>query len=135
MKAERVVTGRKILVVDDDADARNALKMLLSIDGHKVVEAASGQEACWLFTPGEFDLVITDYAMPGMKGDELARTFKCIAPSQPIIMITAFVGNLVSQHNPVEAILGKPFTLADLRLVLSSCLSGSGRKPAERSCA
>jgi CheY-like chemotaxis protein len=125
MKTERVVTGRNILIVDDDADARNALKMLLSLDGHKVCEAANGQEACWRFTPGEFDLVITDYAMPGMKGDEFARTIKCIAPAQPIIMITAFVGNLVSQHNPVDAILGKPFTLADLRVVLSSCLSAS----------
>ncbi len=128
MKPDQEVTGKRILVVDDDAAARNVLKLLLLLDGHMVFEAESGQEACWLFTPGEFDLVITDYAMPGMNGDELARTLRCLVPSQPIIMLSAFVGNLLSDDNPVDAILGKPFTLTDLRLVISSSLSSAKRK-------
>ena len=126
-------TSQRILVVDDDDGARSAITMLLQLDGHTVVEAKSGQEACWLFTPGDFDVVITDYSMPGMKGDELARTIRCIVPSQPIVMVTAFVGNLVSDNNPVDAIIGKPFTLEDLRLVISSSLSAR-RKAAAPAC-
>ncbi len=134
MNLQQVMSGKRILVVDDDAGARQALKMLLALDGHAVCEAASGKEACWLFAPGDFDLVITDYAMPGMKGDELARTIKTIVPSQPILMVTAFVGNLVSDDNPVDAILGKPYTLADLRLVISTALSGHRRNSTTPAC-
>jgi CheY-like chemotaxis protein len=133
MKDNPELTGKHILIVDDDPGARSALKMLLELDGHVVSEAACGKEACWLFTPGTFDLVITDYSMPEMNGAELARTLKCLVPSQPIVMVTAFVGNLVSDDNPVDAILGKPYSLEDLRLVVSSSLSPASRS-AVRSC-
>ena len=63
--------------------------MLLEFDGHEVITASSGNEALALFGQGRFDLVITDYTMPVMKGDELARAIKARVPDQPVIMLTA----------------------------------------------
>ena len=45
----------------------DAVRMMLTFEGHEVVTARNAQEALALFEPGKIDLVITDYAMPGMK--------------------------------------------------------------------
>lgn len=121
----RTIGAKRILVVEDEKGVRETLKMILRLDGHSVAEAANGREACLLFAPGDFDLVITDYAMPEMKGDELARTIKCLVPSQPILMLTAFPGQ-VEGENPVDAILEKPFELATLRAKIASLLQMAG---------
>jgi len=119
---ERVLRKR-ILVVDDDPDTRNLLRLLLSIDQHSVVEAGNGREACLAYTPGEFDLILTDYEMPEMKGDELARTIKCLSPSQRIIMITGVPWKAGGDDNPVDAVLIKPVTLGEIRQFISAVLS------------
>lgn len=123
------VTRKRVLLVDDEPAVRAALKLLLSIDEHTVTEASNGREACLMFAPGDFDLVITDLAMPEMKGDELARTIKCLVPSQPILMITGFPGELWSRDNPVDAVLIKPFTIAELRQTIAD-LVPSDTEPA-----
>jgi len=117
------VVRKRILIVDDDADARNMLRLLLSIDQHTVMEAENGRQACLSYTPGDFDLVITDYEMPEMKGDELARTIKCLSPSQRIIMITGVPWKLGSEDNPVDAVLIKPVTLGEIRQFISTVLA------------
>jgi CheY-like chemotaxis protein len=68
-----------------------------------------------LFTGSQFDLVITDYLMPGMLGDELAQNIKNIAPAQPILMMTAYLEKLVGGGKPADAVLGKPLSIDDLR--------------------
>jgi len=93
--------------------------MLLRLDGHQVVTARDGMEACHRYAPGDFDLVITDYSMPEMKGDELARTIKCLVPSQPILMLTAYASEVCNADNPVDAVLEKPFTIEALRQMIS----------------
>jgi len=108
--------GRKrILLADDQQDVRESIKMLLDLDGHTVAEAGNGQEALSLFAPGRFDLVITDYAMPEMRGDELATNVKQLAPSQPILMITGTVQTPGGFGDAADIILSKPFTIEDLR--------------------
>lgn len=113
-----ITYGKRILVVEDEPGVRETLKMLLQLDGHKVVTARDGMEACHRYTPGDFDLVITDYSMPEMKGDELARTIKCLVPSQPILMLTAYAAELSNADNPVDAVLEKPFTIEALRRMI-----------------
>ena len=104
-----------ILVVDDDPATRESLRLLLNIDRHIVTEAGSGAEALQLFQSRPYDLVITDYLMPGMLGDELAKSIRNIAPQQPILMVTAYVEKLVSAGQPADRMLGKPWDVADLR--------------------
>ena len=114
--------GKRLLLVDDESSVREAFRMMLEIDDHTVTEANNGAEALALFTQGEFDLVITDFEMPIMKGNELAVRVKKLAPRQPILMITAYGKELGDSENPVDSILNKPFTLDDLRGAIAKLL-------------
>ncbi len=112
------ITPRSILVVDDEPFVCDAVKMMLAFDGHKVDTAGSARNALDLFAPGKYDLVITDYAMPEMKGDELALTIKARAPSQPVVLITAYAEMLKASATPlqgVDFVISKPFLLENLR--------------------
>jgi len=117
-----IVQGKKILLADDQQDVRESIEMLLTVDGHTVVQASNGKEALEAFRKDTFDLVITDHAMPQMKGSELAVNIKHLAPDQPIIMITAYAEKLRNAENPVNVILNKPFTLEDLRRSIAELL-------------
>jgi CheY-like chemotaxis protein len=109
----------RILVVDDDRGARESLKLLLGIDGHTVTEAVDGAEALGRFAQERFDLVITDYLMPNMLGDELARNIRNLAPEQPIVMVTAYFENLCGGDGSADAILAKPFGVDELRMAIA----------------
>jgi CheY-like chemotaxis protein len=117
------VRGKRILVVEDQKPVRECLRMMLQLEGHQVTEATNGAEALNLFTLGHFDLVITDLEMPVMKGNELAVGIKLLAPSLPILMITASATACRDAQNPVDALLDKPFTMTDLRCALRKLLS------------
>ena len=107
-----------ILVVDDEPFVCQAVKMMLAHDGHVVETAASAKEALAKFDPAKFDLVITDYAMEGMKGDELAEAIKRLAPGKPIILLTAFPPD--EQPACIDLVVTKPFYFETLRQALIS---------------
>jgi len=113
------VLRKRILLAEDQQAVREITKLLLGLDEHIVTEAGNGREALDLFTPDRFDLVITDYAMPLMKGDELARNIKRLAPSEPILMITGSGGELGVIRASVDAVLNKPFAFEDLRQAIA----------------
>ena len=115
---KQLIPQKKILVVDDEPMVCEAVKMLLEFDAHEVVTVSSGKEALALFEPGRFDVVIMDYTMPEMKGDELALAIKARLASQPIIMITAHAEMLAASATPlagVDHLVSKPFQLNELR--------------------
>lgn len=121
------ISSKRILVVDDEPFVCDAVKMMLAFDGHDVETANSGPEALAVFEKGKFDLVITDFAMPSMKGDELAAAIKALAPSQPVVMITAYAEMLQSSGNPlsgVDFVISKPFLLDNLREAIVKALAG-----------
>ena len=123
---EPTFAKKKILVVDDEPLVCETIGMLLSFDGHEVVPAGSGLEALALFEKEQFDLVITDYTMPGMKGDELALAVKARVPGQPVIMISAHGDRLRTSGMPlagVDQLIGKPFQLAELREAIQKATS------------
>jgi len=121
MEPERVL-GKRILLADDQQGVRDAIRFLLQVDEHAVTEARNGKEALDLFAPGRFDLVITDFAMPVMAGNELAMEIKRVTPTQPILMITAYAEDLGKAGNPVDALLNKPFSFSDLRTAIAKLL-------------
>ena len=104
-----------ILVVDDEPDVRRTVGLLLSLDGYKVTEAGDGFTALELAAKQHFDLVITDFLMPCMKGHEFAARIKASAPRKPVLMITAHLGEAVLDNKVVDAFLNKPFDLGDFR--------------------
>ena len=117
-----VVRGRRILLVEDQESVRAALRMMLELDGHQVTEAGNGAEGLNSFTAGQFDLVITDFEMPVMKGNMLAANIKRLAPGLPILMITASPLARRNADNPVDALLDKPFHVPELRGALGKLL-------------
>ncbi len=124
------IPPRRILVVDDEPFVCDAVKMMLAFDGHQVDTAASAKDALALFAPGKYDLVITDYAMPEMKGDELAVAIKTQAPAQPVVLITAYAEMLKVSDTPlhgVDFVISKPFLLENLREAISKTTSSAIR--------
>ena len=109
--------------MDDEEPLRACLRIILELEGHQVTEASNGAEAMRLFTIGVFDLVITDFEMPAMKGNELAVSIKLLAPSLPILMITASARARRDAENPVDALVNKPFTVSELHCALGKLLS------------
>ena len=81
----------KILIVEDDADLSKALGMMLNFDGHQVHIVDRGDAALAMLATSKFDLLITDYLMPEMNGDQLAALVKHRWPDQPIILATEAV--------------------------------------------
>ena len=112
--------GCRILVVDDEPMVCESIRMLLAHDGHRVETAGTGEEALSRFDDAEFDLVLTDFFMPGMKGDELAAAIKNRAPNKPIILLTAFPP---SHHVPaIDLVITKPFYLSTLREAIETVI-------------
>lgn len=83
--------GMKILAVDDSPSSLLMLYVLLSEDGHKVLTAASGEEAVRLFAAEPPDLVLMDVVMPGMDGYEAAARIKALCGRRwvPVIFLSA----------------------------------------------
>lgn len=81
---------RRILAVDDDATALNALRQILAQKGYEVTTAPSGEEALPIIGAG-FDLFILDVAMPGMSGFDLCRKIRQepVTRDTPVVFLTA----------------------------------------------
>ncbi|MEK0084400.1 ATP-binding protein [Benzoatithermus flavus] len=111
-----------ILVVDDDALVRMGTVAMLDELGHSVMEADSGQEALELLRERtDIDLVITDYAMPGMTGAALAREVRELRPGLPVLLATGYA-ELPEGATLDLPRLGKPYRLAELAALLRELL-------------
>jgi CheY-like chemotaxis protein len=127
---------RRILVVDDEPLVCDAVKMMLEFDGHLVETAGNGKEALALLEKDQFDVVITDFEMPVMKGDELAAAIKARTPKQPVVMITAYAEMLQASGNPltgVDLMISKPFLLENLREAIAKVAPVAARGATETS--
>jgi PAS domain S-box-containing protein len=118
-----------ILLVDDEAVVRMGTAIMLSSLGYRVLEAASGKQALALFDEGvNVHIVITDYAMPEMTGEELAAAFRQRHPELPILIITGFASLQDRQASDLPR-LSKPFRCAELEQKVAELLERSGVKP------
>jgi len=117
---ETKTPSQRILVVDDEPGVCEAVKLMLNYDGHAVEVAGSGREALAKYDPVKFDLVITDFSMEGMKGDELADAIKRIAPGRPVILLTAFPP--AKKPVSIDLVVTKPFYFSTLREALTAAL-------------
>jgi signal transduction histidine kinase/CheY-like chemotaxis protein len=105
----------RLLVVDDDPLVRAVIVRPLEEAGHNVDAVSDGQTALAAISQRRFDLVITDYAMPGMDGAELIRRAREVRPDSRFLIVTG--------HADSESVLGaagetpilkKPFDAAQL---------------------
>ena len=109
----------RVLVADDSSTMRKIiLRSLQAVGVPNAVEAADGEEAVNIFKPGEFDLVLTDWNMPGKSGLEVIKEIRKIDKDVKIMMVTTEA----EKSRVMEAIqagvsdyLVKPFTADTLR--------------------
>jgi PAS domain S-box-containing protein len=112
----------RVLLVDDDIlVSMGAADMLLDL-GHSVTEAPSGAHALKILeSDGRFDVVVTDYAMPGMNGFELAQRIKTGHPRLPIVLATGYA-ELPADRSIEFGHLSKPYTSQDLAAALEKAV-------------
>ena len=113
-----------ILIVEDNADILDSLRMVLEIWGHEVTSADSGQQGLDLIRRTHPDVALIDIGLPGMSGYELARRLRALRPKQGlrIVAITGW-GQEVDRQQSREAgfdiHLVKPVELDDLQSALA----------------
>jgi PAS domain S-box-containing protein len=110
-----------VLLVDDHVEVRRTTRAVLEDLGHTVVEAANGAEALQALKTGEcdYDLLISDYAMPHVSGTEFLREARELCPGTPALIITGYAeADAISDRPPGVEVLLKPFTATQLEAVL-----------------
>jgi CheY-like chemotaxis protein len=122
-----VPTGRSatILVVDDDPLVAMSTVDMLEDLGHHVIEASSGDQALRILEAGRtVDLLLTDHAMPGMTGIELARIARRTRPAMPVLLATGYTDLPAGQKIDLPR-LSKPYMQNELREQIDRLLSAA----------
>jgi CheY-like chemotaxis protein len=127
----QVVSGRSatILLVDDDPLVASGAVDMLEDLGHKVIEANSAKRALEILDRGQpVDLMMTDQAMPGMTGSELAKIVRQMRPELPVLLATGYA-DLATEREPTLPRLSKPYLQSQLREHVDRLLAGRGSVP------
>jgi CheY-like chemotaxis protein len=112
-----------ILAVDDEPLARDIVSQYLMADGHRVELAVNGYDALEKLKAAHFDLIITDQAMPGMTGLQLAETIKKTTNS-PILLLSGH-GDSVRENGSmrsVDAVSNKAISQQELRIAIARAI-------------
>jgi DNA-binding response OmpR family regulator/DNA-binding CsgD family transcriptional regulator len=120
-----------VLVVDDEEDIREIVRINLERDGHRVLTAASGPECLDLLRTERPDLIVLDVMMPGLDGWEVLTSIKGEAEHElsdvPVLMLTARSGDMDRIRGGIEGALRyiqKPFSTTELRDEVRLALEG-----------
>ena len=121
--AHKDAPDARILLVDDDHAVREVTSITLRDLGYTVVEAGSGGAALDILArEPTIDLLIIDFAMPGMSGAEVARQARAKRPTLPILFITGFADRAALAGVSETHIVGKPFVNDELATKLRTVL-------------
>lgn len=115
----------RVLVVDDEPVSRRVLESYLTADGHHVVTASNAKDAIGCGERDQFDLLITDHAMPGMNGLQLAAVFRAFRAKHPVILVTGFAAGESAPDEAstgVDHVIRKPVPRNELRRALVSVM-------------
>ncbi len=109
--------GRKILIIEDDADTAGYLARGLTEQGHVVDQASDGRDGLFLASDGAFDLLIIDRMLPGMDGLSVVRALRAAGIGTPVLILSA-LGSVDDRIDGLEGgsddYLTKPFAFAEL---------------------
>src|SRR3954454_19526131 len=118
----------RVLLVDDHAEVRRTTRAVLEDLGHTVVEAANGAEALKKLKAreSEYDLMLSDYAMPHLSGTDFLREARELCPNVPALIMTGYAeADAISDRPPDVEVLLKPFTATRLEAALSQVCGGT----------
>jgi DNA-binding NtrC family response regulator len=108
-----------ILIVEDDDATRYALARLMRTAGHEVMEAKNGDDGLALLAKHDFDLVITDLAMPKITGFGLLTEMRVKWPEIPVILVTAYLSPGAAKTILQEKVIFLPKPLDPEKLMAS----------------
>jgi CheY-like chemotaxis protein len=112
-----------VLLVEDDADSREALSSLLGALGLDCTSVASAEEALPLVPAQRYDILCTDITLPGMSGDNLARAVLRAQPDVQVLLVSGYGAHApIGDSIPGARMLGKPLDIAQLRRELAQWL-------------
>jgi CheY-like chemotaxis protein len=95
--------GRSILLVEDNADARDALRVLLELEGHTVEVAGEGQQALEIARGSDLDIALVDIGLPGIDGYEVARRVRALDSRRPVLIALTGYGQAEDRRRASEA--------------------------------
>jgi two-component system response regulator MprA len=119
----------RLLVVDDDPSVREALALLLELNGFDVDTASDGREAIRVMAVDSPDAVILDVLMPGIDGIEVCRRMRAVADRTPVLMLTARAEvseRVAGLEAGADDYLAKPFAREELIARLRALLRRTG---------
>lgn len=121
------MNAANILLVDDNHDVREITALLLRDTGYNVVEASSGGAALDVLDSNPaIDIMIVDFAMPGMSGIDLLERARANHPEIKVVFITGYVDNArFGAKFAHEIVVRKPFTMDQLEPALRKALGQS----------
>jgi len=120
----------RILLVDDDPAVLLFVAIVLVRDGFSVAKAASAEEAISCIARDDFDLVITDFRMPGKSGDAVVTSIRERRREAKVIIISGYPNEIPEWLRSDTAgvrILAKPFSVSELRKAVGAAI-GDGNK-------
>jgi CheY-like chemotaxis protein len=123
--------GQRVLLVDDESDIRHTVARMLADHGYRVTTAEDGAQALQRLGEGVPDLLVLDFAMPGLTGADVAKHAQAVCPQLPILFLSghADIDALEAAAGSVR-LLRKPFSAADLYAAVARGLQE--RPPAPR---
>jgi DNA-binding response OmpR family regulator len=124
------MSGKRILVAEDDANIRDGLVDTLGSEGYVADAARDGEEALALFLKRSYDLVILDIMMPGRSGYDVCRAIRARDADVPVLMLTARsaeIDKVVGLELGADDYVTKPFGVRELLARLAALLRRSRR--------
>lgn len=121
-----------ILCIDDQAAGLAIRKELLQSKGYDVLIASDGRSAIALARQHSVDLVILDYRMPGMDGEEVASILKAENPARPVVLLTGYPGEVPQRLTAmVDAFVEKGNSATVLLAAVEKALTASRMRRAQ----
>jgi two-component system, sensor histidine kinase len=115
---------RRILLVEDDADSREALRLLLELEGHTVEVAEDGVQGLDMAATKQIDVAIVDIGLPGLDGYEVATRLRTLGRAAPRLVALTGYGEAEHRQRAAEAgfdaHLVKPVDPDDLARLLAT---------------
>jgi two-component system, OmpR family, response regulator MprA len=128
-------SGARVLVIEDDASVREALRRALILGGWQVAVAGGGEEGLAAIRSNEPDVVVLDVAMPEVDGIEVVRTLRLEGNRTPVLMLTARVSipeRIAGLDAGADDYLLKPYDVGELEARLRALLRREGDGGSER---
>jgi two-component system alkaline phosphatase synthesis response regulator PhoP len=126
----------RILLVEDEENILDVVKLNLELEGYIVVTAENGKDAVRLFKEQHFDLLILDIMLPEMNGFEICEQVRLTNSDVPIIFLTAKDApgdRITGLKKGADDYLTKPFTLEELLLRVQNLLKRKHKQIADES--